>query len=51
MRTNPSFRNQLSALTEARDSKALLFHFDDTQISELTKVLEAPICEFAGYTF
>jgi hypothetical protein len=49
MRTNPSFRTHLSGLTEARDSKSLFFHFDDTQISELTKALEAPICEFVDY--
>ncbi|PMD53487.1 uncharacterized protein K444DRAFT_700620 [Hyaloscypha bicolor E] len=38
---------QLNALTEVQDAKSLLFHFQEGQISNLTKALEAEICEFA----
>jgi hypothetical protein len=41
-----SFRTQLRGLVESEDAKSLLFQFKDTQIAELTKALEAPICEF-----
>ncbi len=51
VRTNSSFRAQLSGLTEAQDAKSLLFHFEDSQISELTKALLAPICEFVCNSF
>ncbi|KAF4634106.1 hypothetical protein G7Y89_g4006 [Cudoniella acicularis] len=47
MHTNSLFRTQLSELAETRDAKSLLFHFEDAQISNLTRALEAPICEFA----
>jgi hypothetical protein len=46
-----SFTVQLSELTEGADAKSLLFQFEDTQISELTKALEAPICEFVCGAF
>ncbi|KAE9367069.1 hypothetical protein N431DRAFT_418172 [Stipitochalara longipes BDJ] len=46
-RTNSVFRAQLSGLTEGQEMRSLLFHFEETQLLELTKALKAPICEFA----
>ncbi|PMD33623.1 hypothetical protein L207DRAFT_142509 [Hyaloscypha variabilis F] len=47
MRTNSAFRTQLNGLTEGQGAKFLLFKFQDNQFSDLTKALEANICEFA----
>ena len=46
MRTNSKFRGQLGGLAEGLGPKSLLFNFENKQLSELTKALEAPICEF-----
>ena len=45
---NESFRNQLSELVQGEEAKSLLLQFEDAQISELAKALEAPVCEFVS---
>jgi len=47
MYKNASFRAQLSELISEEKGKALFFQFKDTQIPNLKKALEAPVCEFA----
>jgi hypothetical protein len=51
MRMSEAFTAQLGELTDGADAKSLLFQFEDTQISELTKALDAPICEFVRGAF
>jgi hypothetical protein len=51
MRMDALFRTKLSGLTEGEGAKSLLLEFEDTQIPELTRALEAPICEFVCRAF
>ncbi|KIW27608.1 uncharacterized protein PV07_07334 [Cladophialophora immunda] len=50
---NAELRAQLKELTtaatsgQAGEATSLLFPFDDSQVGELKKALEAPVCEFA----
>lgn len=36
------------AATGVTDATSLLFEFDDAQLENLVKALEAPVCEFVG---
>lgn len=36
------------ATTGIKDATSLLFEFDDAQLENLVKALEAPVCEFVG---
>lgn len=36
------------AVTGVTDATSLLFEFDDAQLENLVKALEAPVCEFVG---
>lgn len=38
------------AATGVADATSLLFEFDDAQLENLVKALEAPVCEFVGYS-
>ena len=51
MRTNSSFRTQLRGLISVQDgaAKSLLFDFKETQVSNLIKALQAPVCEFVSH--
>jgi hypothetical protein len=51
MRLDTSYRTHLCAVTGSEGPKSLLFQFEDAQIEELTKALEAPICEFVCRAF
>lgn len=35
-------------VTGITDATSLLFEFDDAQLEDLVKALEAPVCEFVG---
>jgi hypothetical protein len=38
----------LREVTQAKDAKSLLFEYNDSQMAELRKGLEAPLTEFAS---